>query len=173
MNRAQKAVEIESLKDRFAQSVVTILADYKGLSVAKLTELRQKLKEQDASFKIVKNRLAKIAVKDTPREDLTASFVGTTAMAVSDTNPVGPARVLVDFAKDNDQLKLKSGYLDGKIIGVNDIKHLASLPSKEELIARLMGSLLAPASNLVNVLSQIPRQVVNVLSAIRDQKDNN
>jgi len=171
MNRAEKSTEIESLKARFSKSLMTILADYKGLSVASLTDLRNNLRQRDSSFKVVKNRLAKIAIQDTPAKVLDEHFVGTTAVATTETDPAGPAKVIVDFAKENESLKIKAGYLDGKLIDLNEIKALANLPAKEELIAKLMGSMLAPASNLVSVLVQIPRQLVNVLSAIKDQKE--
>ncbi|MBF0103687.1 MAG: 50S ribosomal protein L10 [Deltaproteobacteria bacterium] len=172
MNRTEKAAEIDRLKERFSGAMLAILTDYKGLSVAKLTDLRRKLRANQATYKVVKNRLAKIAVKDTPLGELGSHFVGTTAIALSKTNPTGPAKVLIDYAKTEELLKIKAGYLDGKIIGINEISSLANLPSKEELIAKLLGSLNAPATNLVSVLSQIPRQLVTVLSAIRDQKEN-
>lgn len=173
MNRTQKAAEVESLKSQFSSAIVTILADYKGLSVESITDLRGKLRERDASFKVVKNRLAKIAIKDSPIEELNEFFVGTTAIAVSETDPAGPAKVLIDFAKDNEELKIKAGFLDGKSLDSSAIKALAELPSKDELIAKMLGSLQAPATNLVSVLSQIPRQLVTVLSAIKDQKETN
>lgn len=172
MNRTQKAAEIENLKTRFSKSQLTILAEYKGLSVASMTELRRKLKskDQNAAFKVVKNRLAKIAVKGTPAELLQNYFVGTIGIATSETEPTWPAKVLINFAKDNEKLKIKTGFLDGKAIDFSAIKMLASLPSKEELIAKMLGSLNAPATNLVSVLVQIPRQLLTVLSAIKDQK---
>jgi len=153
--------------------LITILADYKGLSVESLTDLRGKLRERDSSFKVVKNRLAKIAVKDLPIEELSEHFIGTTAVAVSESDPAGPAKILTDFAKDHEQLKIKAGFLRGKSIDMNSIKELANLPSRDELIAKMLGSLQAPATNLVSVLSQVPRQLVTVLSAIKDQKETN
>lgn len=170
MNRSEKAAEIESLKTRFTKSQLTILTEYKGLSVASMTALRGKLREKQSLLKVVKNRLAKIAVKDTPADTLSQHFVGTIAVATCEGDPAGPAKVLTEFAKDNELFKIKAGFLSGKALDLNAIKALANLPSKEQLIAKLMGSMQAPASNLVSVLSQVPRQLVTVLSAVKDQK---
>ena len=170
MNRAEKAAEIESLKAKFSRAQLAILADYKGLSVAAMTDLRRKLRTHQTSLKVVKNRLAKIAVKGTDADYLVSHFVGTTIVALSEGDPAAAAKVLSDFQKDNEKFKLKVGLLTGKALDLNALKALASMPSREQLIAKLMGSMNAPASNLVSVLSQIPRQLVTVLSAIRDQK---
>jgi|APSaa5957512535_1039671.scaffolds.fasta_scaffold48914_3 large subunit ribosomal protein L10 len=170
MNRAEKAAEIELLKERFASSQIAILTDYRGLDVASITSLRRQLDESQTNFKVVKNRLAKIAVKDTSAEPLSEYFVGTTAVATSD-DPTGPAKVLMKFAKDHEQLKIRIGLLDGKLLDLKSVEQLATMPSKDELIAKLMGSMQAPATNLVGVLSQIPRQVVSVLDAVRKQKE--
>lgn len=173
MNRTEKMAEVEVLRKQFSSSMITILADYKGLSVSALTELRGKLRAKNSTLKVVKNRLAKIAIKGTPTEELSSFFVGTTAVTTSETDPSGPAKVLTDFAKDNEKLQIKGGFLDGKKIDLKAIVALANLPSKEELIAKMLGSMQAPATNLVSVLVQVPRQLVNVLSAVKDQKGNN
>lgn len=171
MNRAEKTAEIENLKSQLANSQLTILTDYKGLSVASVTDLRRKLRAKSSVFKVVKNRLARIAVKDTTHAVVADHFKGTTAVATSISDLTGPAKVITDFLKDNEILKFKTAVLNGKVLDFNQIKALASLPSKEELVAKMLGSLNAPATNLVSVLSQIPRQLVTVLSAIRDQKE--
>lgn len=171
MNRAEKKVELESLKRCFAKSQLTILADYKGLTVAEVTDLRQKLREKQSLFKVVKNRLAKIAVKDLPASALQDHFCGTTAVATTEEDPVGPAKVLVEFSKDNERLKIKVGVLAGQLVDVKGIQALARLPGKNELIAKLMGSVQAPLRNLVFVLSAVPRQLVTVLSAVKEQKE--
>ncbi len=171
MNRTEKAAEIEGLKSRFVNSQLTILAEYKGLSVSALTTLRRKLRDSSSTLKVIKNRLAKIAVKDTLAQPLTEYFVGTVAATTTSGDPAATAKVLTEFAKDNELLKLKVGLLNGKAIDAKGLKALASLPSKEELVAKLMGSMQSPARNLVYVLSQIPRQLVTVLSAVKDQKE--
>lgn len=171
MNRTEKSAEIEELKTRFAQSQLTVLTDYKGLSVASITELRHKLSASKSRLKIVKNRLAKIAVKDTSLEPLQAQFAGTTAVVTTAEDVAAQAKVVVDFAKDNELFKIKMGVLSGKMIDLKGLQALAKLPSKEQLIAMLLGSLKAPASNLASVLAQIPRQLVNVLDAVKRQKE--
>jgi large subunit ribosomal protein L10 len=171
MNRTEKATEVESLREQIAKSQITIVADYKGLTVAAVNDLRRQLFGRSSRFKVVKNRLAKIAIKGSPAEVLTVHLKGTAAIATSDTDAAGASKVLSEFAKTNELLKIKAGFLDGKLLSAKDIQTLANLPSKEELISKLMSSMQAPMSNLVSVLAQIPRQVVNVLSAVRDQKE--
>lgn len=166
MNRAQKTQEVELLKQKISDSQVVILVDYKGVAVNDFNDLRKKLREKDAEIKVIKNRLAKLAVRDSDNDILSDHFSGTIAMATSVTDPTSPAKVLVDFEK----MDIKAGAIGGKIISVDEIKALASMPSKEELIAKLLGSMQAPMNNLVSAMAQIPRQLVNVLSAVRDQK---
>jgi large subunit ribosomal protein L10 len=173
MNRQEKVEEIESLKTRFSQSQLTIVAGYKGLNVASVTELRRKLHEKTGSFKVIKNRLAKIAAKGTSVEVLSPHFKDAAAVVTTGKDMTAAAKVLTDFAKGNDKLEIKIGLLDGKVINLKDIKALADMPSKEELIAKMLGSFKAPATNLVNVLIQIPRQLVQVLAAVKDQKEKN
>lgn len=170
MNRTQKAAEVESLKSKFVNSQLTLVTEYQGLDVASVTELRKALSKDEATLKVVKNRLAKIALKDTPCEELSQYFVGATAITVTEGDPVAPAKTLSDFAKTHEELKVKVGFLDGKLLTPEEVKMLATMPSKEELLAKLLGSMQAPATNLVSVLSQIPRQLVQVLSAVKDQK---
>ncbi len=171
MNRDQKAVEIEKLKGKFSKAQIMIVTDYKGLTVEKFNLLRRKLVEKNSHIKVIKNRLAKIAVKDTPMDALAVHFKGTTAVATSDTDPVGPAKAYTDFVKENEQVQFKAAFMGGKVLSAAQVEALAKLPSREELVAKLMGSMQAPARNLVSVMAQIPRQVVNVLAAIRDQKE--
>lgn len=171
MNKAEKAIEVKTLKQCFVESQLTVLADYKGLSVAEMTDLRRQLRAQSSTLKVVKNRLAKIALQDTPlAQVLTGHFVGTTAVATTVKDTTGPAKVIAKFIKDNEKLKVKIGFFGGKELDEKGLKALASLPSREELIAKMLGSLLAPATNLACVLVQIPRQLVTALSAIKEQK---
>jgi large subunit ribosomal protein L10 len=171
MNKQEKTAEIESLKALFAKTQLAILTDYKGLKVNEFNDLRRKLRASGSELKVVKNRLAKIALKGTALEVIADKMVGTTALTTALADPVGPAKVITDFAKDNEKVVFKAAAMGGKLISKLDFEALAKLPSKEVLIAKLMGSMLAPATNLVSVLSQIPRQLVTVLAAIRDQKE--
>ena len=167
MNREQKVAEVANLKDSFQKAKLAIFADYKGLSVFEITELRQKLRAYSGRFKVVKNRLAKIALKDTPLKEFEKYFQETTAVAVTEGDVVGTAKVLHEFSKDHEKLVIRLGVLDGQALEKNRFKELANMPSREALIAKMLGSLQVPARNLVGVLVQIPRQVVQVLNAIK------
>ena len=171
MNKAEKKIEVEKMREHLSKAQVAILTDYKGLKVSQMTELRKKLRAQGSEMHVLKNRLAKLAVKDTPIEILVSHFTGTTALTSSDQDPVSPAKILVNFEKDNALLKFKAAALNGKTLSKEQVVALAKLPSREELLAKLLGSMMAPARNLVTVLVQIPRQLVNVLAAVRDKKE--
>lgn len=173
MNRTEKVAEVDALRAKLAKSSIAILAGYRGLSVAAITELRAKLRAKAGSLKVVKNRLAKLAIKDTSYQVLTEYLVGPVALVTTEKDPVGPSKVLMEFAKDNERLQIKTGVLEGSVLKIKDLEALAKMPSREELIAKLMGSMQAPITNLVNVMGQIPRQIVNVLSAIKSQKEQN
>jgi len=170
MNREEKAQAVEALKERFQKASVTLLAEYQGLTVSELTKLRQELRKTQSELKVLKNTLAGLAIKGSELEPLTKLFVGPTAVVTTESDPVAPAKVLVKFAKEFEKAKIKGGFLSGKVLGVAEIETLSKLPSREELIAKLMGSMNAPAQNLVNVMSAMPRKLVTVLAAIRDKK---
>lgn len=172
MNRTEKSNEISKLKTRFEKAKSMILADYRGLTVAEVTELRQKLRASQSTVKVVKNRLAKLAFKDLKVEGMDSFLKGPTAIASSDVDAVIPAKVLVDFAKDHEKLQLRAGFMDGAVLDVKAIMALAKLPSREVLLSKMLGSLQAPATNLVNVLAAVPRGLVTALAAIRDSKES-
>ena len=136
-----------------------------------MTELRAKLRDAGAQMEVVKNTLMRLAVKETASEVLTDLFKGPNAIIISQDDPVAPAKVIVDFLKDNDKLELKGAALGGKLLTEDEVKQLAKMPSKEELLAKLVYTLNAVPTNLVNVLSGVPRSFLNVLNAVKDQKD--
>lgn len=171
MNKTEKAAEIEILKSSFEKAQILIVTDYKGLTVEKFNKYRRKMEGANSSVKVVKNRLAKIALQRMGVDKINDAFKGTTAVAMSEVDPVSPAKVFSDFIKENEQVKFKAAYMGGQALTAAQIEALAKLPSREELIGSLLGSMLAPARNWVSVLAQIPRQVVNVLAAVRDQKE--
>lgn len=172
MNRTEKAAQVETLQERFSKSKASILADYRGLTVEQFTKLRQALKKSGGDIKVVKNRLAKRALNQLSIQDLDSYLKGPVAVADSDNDPVAVAKALTDFAKDNEKLEIKVGFMDGKILSLANIKALASLPSREVLLAKMLGSISAPATNLVNVLAAVPRQLVTVINAIKEKKDS-
>jgi large subunit ribosomal protein L10 len=170
LNRQSKEDLVAELAERLKDTRAAFLADYRGLNVAKATELRRKLRAAGVDYRVVKNTLLRLAAQGTAAECLDAHLKGPTAVAMVTGDPVAPAKALVEFAKANQAFELKYGMLDGKLLRPEDIKALADLPSREVLLARLLGSLNAPTTNFVGVLAAVPRSLVQVLSAIKDQK---
>ena len=132
-----------------------MLVDYRGLTVEEDTNLRNKLREANVKYFVIKNTLLGRAAADAGLNGLDEALHGPTAIAVSDEDAVAPAKVLADFAKENEKLEIKAGFMDGAVISLDEIKKLAATPSKDTLIAKMMGSLNAPASNLVRLLQTI------------------
>lgn len=170
MNRTEKQNTVKAFAEKLAGAKAFILADYCGLTVTQMTDLRRKLTASKSSMRVIKNRLFKRALKELSIEGLDDFLKGTVAFAYSNEDPVMPAKVLAAFAKDNDKLKLKVGYMDKKVLDAKMINALATLPSKEVLLSKLLGSINAPATNLVYVLSAVPRQLVTALNAIKEKK---
>ena len=130
----------------------------------------QKAHEAGVEYRVVKNTLLRLASKGTGSECLVEHLQGPTAIAISQKDPVAPAKILSEFAKDSKVFELKIGALGGKLISLEEIKALAALPSREVMLGKMLGSLSAPATNLVGVMAAVPRSMVQVLAAIRDQK---
>lgn len=171
LNISQKKELVERVSKELANAEITILVDYKGLDVLAMTELRAKLREAGVATEVVKNTLLKLAAQDSDTALMNDFLKGPNAIVISQDDPVAPAKILVDFAKDNEKLEIKAGAMGGKLLSADDIKALSKMPSKEELLAKLVYTLNAVPTNLVNVLSGVPRSFVNVLNAIKDQKD--
>jgi len=166
-----KQIITEDLHDRFARSAIIVLTDYKGLDVTSINELRRKLREANIEYQVVKNTLLVRAAEDTEVALIKDHFKGPSAVAISYDDPVAPAKVLTQFAKDNDKLEIKVGVLNGKVLDAQAIKALALLPSREVMLAQLLATLNAVPSSFVRVLAEVPRSMVNVLTAIKDQKE--
>lgn len=170
MNKSEKALVIEEVRESFGRSTVGVVTHYRGLTVGQMGDLRRALKAANADIRVVKNTLAKLAAKDTPFDGLSEFLTGPTAIAFS-ADPVGPAKVIVEYAKKNDKLVILGGVLDGKPLNVGEIKALAALPSRDELLARLLGTMNAPIQGFVTAMSQIPTGFVRCLDQIRQQKE--
>lgn len=171
---AKQAIVAE-LKDQLTSAKGVVLTGYKGLTVAQDTELRRELRANGVTYHVVKNTMLRLAAKDAGIEGLDSHLEGTTAFAFSAEDAVAPAKVICDFMKKNKLeeagiLTVKVGMVEGKVIDEKEVKALASLPSREELIAKLLGSMNAPISNTVNVLQGVIRNAVYVLDAVRAQK---
>lgn len=169
--KEQKGQVVQELKDRFSNSSSAILVDYKGLTVQEVTELRSNFREAGVDYKVYKNTLTEIAVKDVGLEELIPFLEGPTAIAFSADDPVAPAKILTDAIKKYKKIEFKAGVVDGKVIDVDGVKALAELPSREELIAKMLGSMNAPITNLVGVLSGPTRALAYALNAIKEQKE--
>jgi large subunit ribosomal protein L10 len=169
--RPEKASKVAELKDLLTSSKGVVLVNYCGLTVAEDTELRAKMREAGVKYMVAKNTFIRIAAKEAGIEGLDSVLEHNTALAFSAEDPVAPAKILNDFSKDHKALKLKAGVLDGKVIAVDEVKALAELPSREELLAKLVGSMQAPISGLVNVLQGNIRNFVYTLEAVRQKKE--
>lgn len=170
MNKTEKIAEMSALAAKLGKAKAVILAEYRGLKVSEVTEIRKELKKNDGEFKVVKNRLAKRAIVGTPWALLEKYLAGPMAIVASYRDPVILSKVLAKYAESFSALKLKAGCLDGKLLEVKDLQALAKLPSKEELYAKLLGTLLAPAGGLVRVLRGVPQKLAIALEAIADKK---
>jgi len=169
--RKQKEDDIAVLKEEFKSTGNALVVSYKGLTVEKDWQLRRALRDAEVNYRVVKNTLSRIAVEGTPLEPLKEHFVGMTAVAYSAKDPVGLAKVLSNFAKDNAQLTFKAGIVEGRVIKIKDIEALARMPSKEELISRLMFLLNAPAQRTASVLIGVHRNLAVVINEIAKQKE--
>lgn len=170
MNRKEKQAVVSEVSDRMARASAVILTDFSGLKVEQMTDLRQKLRDSDLEFLVVKNTLLKLASQGTDSEQLTQNLAGPNGLGFSYDDPVELAKVLVDFAKDNPKLDIKEGVLDGKVISAAEVTALAKLPSREVLLGQLLGVMNGVARNFVSVLAAVPRGLVTALKQIEEQK---
>ncbi len=146
---------VAEMTEKLKTAQAGVLVDYCGLTVEEDTDLRNKLRAAGVEYKVVKNTLTRFAAKEVGFDELDAVLNGPTSLAVSYDDPVAPAKVIADFAKDNEKLEIKSGFLDGKVISLDEINQLAKTPSKDVLIAKIMGSLNSPISALARTLQAI------------------
>jgi len=167
---ALKKEIVKELSEKIREAKTLIFADYRGLTVEQDTELRRALRKAGVEYKVVKNTLTKLAAKENGYDELEPFLNSPTAMALSNTDVVAPAKVLSEYAKKFDKLELKVGIVEGKIIDLDGIKAIADLPPREVLIARVLGGFNAPLSGFVNVLNANIRGLVVALNAIAEKK---
>lgn len=175
MERSTKEALVAEFKEIFSSAVAGILVDYKGLTVEDLTNLRKTLYEKNSRMRVLKNTLAKIAVKDTPFEPLGEYFESTRALVYSTDDPAAPAKIISKESDKNDKLDLISGLLvsgdRSELLDKQGVKNLGNLPSQEELLVKLLFLMNAPSTNFVRTLNEVPASFVRVLQAIADSKE--
>jgi large subunit ribosomal protein L10 len=171
VDRTQKAETIKALQARFAKANSIVVYDYRGLTVEEVTNLRREFRKNSVDYRVVKNTLAKIALKGTPFEGVGKLLKDTTAVALGLNDPTQPARVGVTFIKTNEKLKIRGGALPGSVLTPDDVKSLASLPTQNELRAKLLSLFSTPQRNFLYVLNAAPVAMLNVLNAHRENME--
>ena len=164
MNKEAKKIYVEEMKKNFTANDSVMIAQYQGLNVNELDKLRKELRDKGILFKITKNRITKLAIKDTPKKDLEKYFTGPTAAAIS-SDPISTAKILTNFSKTNKNLKIVAGYMDGKVLDENEVAIIATLPSLEEARAKIVGILSSPAQKLVSILLAPGSKIANLARA--------
>ena len=169
-NREQKAEAISEFSEGIGSAQNAFVLDFKGITVPQVTELRKQVRESGSEYVVIKNTLALIAVKDTPLQKLTGTFSGMTAIAYNTTDPVALAKVLTKFAKDVPTVQFKGALLAGQVVAANEIQNIANLPSREELLSKLLYLMQHPIRGLAVVLNGTMRNFAVVLDQIAKQK---
>ena len=170
LQREEKAAVIEEVSAQVAQAGSIVLAEYRGLTVEKITQLRKQARESGVYLRVLKNTLVRRAVKDTPYEKLADQMVGPLMYGIS-ADPVAPAKLIASFAKANDQLVVKGGAMPNVVMDVAGVQALATMPSREELLAKLLGTMQAPVATFVRTLNEVPTKFVRGLAAVRDKQE--
>ncbi len=170
MKRSEKAQVVERLSQRVGEAKCLYLADFTGLDVASMTELRARLSGAEVDFVVVKNTLARKALEDGPYADLSDHLVGPNAFAMSNVDVVSPAKILTEFAKEREKPSIKAGAIEGRVVSIDEIRRIAELPPREELLAQLVGYAKAPMAGLVYTLDALLAKLVRTLEAVRAKK---
>ena len=168
--KAFKSEKIDSIKAKAQEAQVAVLTEYKGYTVEEITNLRRALQKDGGDYMVTKNTLAKIAFKGTDFEILTDSLSGPVAIAFGFKDQVSPAKAVAKFIKDTKKGAILGGALDGKLLDAKEVEALAKLPSKEELIAKMLGSINSPASGIVGSVNAVMAQLTRAMAAVRDKK---
>jgi len=162
---------VKSLHEKFARSKVVIVTDCKGLDVAKMNDLRRRLREFEIEYKVAKNSLLIKASEETDVELIKDCFKGPSAVALSYDDPIAPAKVLIKFSKEHDKLEIKTGVMNGKVIDLNAIKAMSVLPPREVLLGQFLSVVNGVPEGFIRVLNAIPMQFLNLLQAVKEQKE--
>jgi large subunit ribosomal protein L10 len=173
MDRTQKAQQVAELKEKLGKSAALVLADYRGLTVPAVTNLREDFRKQQCEYKVYKNTLVKLAISGTPMEKMGKYLEGPTAIIFSWDSPSAAAKVAREFAKANDKFKIKGGYLEGNVLDDKGVSASADLPGKDEMRAALLATLAAPATQLVRTLNAGAQNFAYVIDARRRALESN
>jgi large subunit ribosomal protein L10 len=171
LNRQEKAAIIEELNGKLSSAQSVIVAEYRGLSVESLTKLRKEARQSGVYLRVLKNTLAKRSITESAFAPLGDKMVGPLIYGIS-ADPVAAAKVLVNFAKTNDKLIVTAGAMPGQLLNADGVKALATMPSREELLSKLLGTMQAPIAQFVRTLNEVPTKFVRGLAAVRDQKES-
>lgn len=170
LNLEQKKAVVAEVSAQVGTAQAIIVAEYRGLEVSKMTDLRAKARKSGVYLRVLKNTLVRRAVKDTPFEKLAEKMFGPLVYSIS-SDPVASAKVLNDFAKANEKFVIMAGGLPNSVISAKEVTALANMPSREVLLATLLGTMQAPAARFVQTLNEVPGRFVRTLAAVRDQKE--
>lgn len=172
MKKQDKENVVQEARSRYGKATMTVLVKNSGLTVAEMTDFRKKLRAADIDAKVIKNTLSKLAVQETDYMSLKNYFTGPAVTLWAYGDPAIPAKVLSGFLKDQQKAEFIAGSIGTKVFNFAELNKLATLPSRKELLGKLLGSFKSPATGFVNVLAGVPRNFLNVLNAIRDKKTN-
>jgi large subunit ribosomal protein L10 len=170
LNIEEKKEVVAEVSERLAKAQAVVLAEYRGIPVEQITVLRSQARASGVYLRVLKNTLARRAVKGTPFEKLSDQMVGPLAYGISD-DPVAAAKVLHAYAKGNDKLVIKGGALPNQVMSAKEVGTLATMPGREQLLATLMGTMQAPIAKFVQTLNEVPSKFVRTVAAVRDQKE--
>ena len=170
MDKAEKEQVVAHLSDKLKQATFAVLTDYRGLTVEKITKLRNELRGVSTDYHVAKNSFLKRASEGTEFEQLNQYFAGPTAVLLSYDDPIAPSKILTKFLKDYSELNIKAGFLQGRVLSVEDITGLSTLPGKEELLSKIVSLCVAPQRRLLSTLNYVPLKFVQVLRAIESKK---
>lgn len=170
LSMEEKQAVVAEVAAQVANAKAIVLAEYRGLEVGNMTELRRKARRSGVYLRVLKNTLARRAVKDTPFEKLAESMIGPLIYGIS-SDPVATAKVMNEFAKGNEKFVIRAGAMPNAVISAKEVTALASMPSREELLAMLMGTMQAPIAQFVRTLNEVPARFVRTLAAVRDARE--
>ncbi len=171
MQKSEKSAIIEKYTDKFKDAKCVYIAEYEGIDVETVTEVRNKFREQDVEYKVLKNRLAKRALNNAGIEGLNDFLTGANTYVIGYDDPVAPAKILDDFNKKNEILKLKAVLFEGKVLSADEAKNISKLPSRDALLGKLVGMLQSPMTKFAATIKAPMQNLVGVLNALKDSKE--